>query len=193
MIKVIDFVSIKDSEQDFSLNIQNELQYEIGNNNARVSESCNVEYLNTSSFISDMQSCDAFIVMAHGGNFGYDTGIQINDVGGNSTPVIIYGSDISNTDLSNLKIAVFLSCSVGGELDNRASDNLIEAVVAAGADVAIGFNRTIYTASAKSWILSFFNALINNYTVEDALEIASVHISLDCVEACGDLNASLFE
>lgn len=74
----------------------------------------------------------------------------------------------TSLDLSNMDLIMFVGCKTayGGENAN----NLLTAVVARGAETAVGFTENIDCHRANDWTVDFFELMSDGYTVDDACE-----------------------
>lgn len=87
-------------------------------------------------------------------------------------------NDIKNTDLSNLKLAVFLTCLGGfGEYDpnnviNGTPYNLVEACIYSGAETAVAFNQNTSFDACNVWLSNLLKEMrLHGYTLQEAIDV----------------------
>ncbi len=85
--------------------------------------------------------------------------------------------DVSQCDLSNLKLALFVGCNTGYVSYNF--EDLPEATVNAGAETAIGFTKTIKCHYANLWTEYFWERICLGYTVSQSCYGALSDVNID--------------
>lgn len=88
-----------------------------------------------------------------------------------------YVSDIMNSDLSNLRLVMFLTCSGGsGEYNHNnvttgSPANLVEACIYSGATTAVAFNQTTYVGACNLWFSNLLELMRSrNLTLQQAID-----------------------
>ena len=88
-----------------------------------------------------------------------------------------YVSDIMNSDLSNLRLVMFLTCSggSGGYNHNNVTTgspaNLVEACIYSGATTAVAFNQTTYVSACNLWFSNLLELMRSrNLTLQQAID-----------------------
>ena len=119
----------------------------------------------------NVNSYKVFIIRSHGCIVNNANGVQIgtalrlND--NNSAPVYYKShTSFSSVDLSNLKIALFISCESGH--GGASGNNLPNEAHAKGAQTAVGFTGTINCSKANSWTIAFCQKMSSGYSVQTA-------------------------
>ena len=89
---------------------------------------------------------------------------------------LYYVSDIMNTDLSHLKLAMFLTClgGVGGynqsNVLNGTPSNLVEACIYSGATTAVAFSDSTYVDACNVWFSNLLELMDSqNLTLQQAI------------------------
>ena len=115
-----------------------------------------------------------FVSRSHGGyvtiNGIKDTCIDTDEFDLNGTDEYLCAShlaDLSNGELSNMKLAVYIGCKTAGP---EANVTLPLTTVGKGATTAIGFSNTIYNAAANEWAEDFFGKLAQGKSVYEACD-----------------------
>ncbi len=154
-----------------------------------------------------MKNTNIFTSRSHGKGMTYEgsdyivsTAILLND-GEYENAVMLFSHDylgmnavsrvISSADsFDNTDLILFIGCeTAAGEENGR---NLPSAVVSRGAEVAVGFTRSIDCAVANEWTKEFYTYLLQGKTVQEAVDAASEGKSeisgLTSAIVCGNKN-----
>lgn len=154
--------------------------------------------VNTIKNTMSLKANNVFVTRSHGLNFPLigaqtGTGIQINtDSSGNA---VFFRSDtsMSNLELSNMKLMVFVACRTGKGGVN--APNLPNVAVQLGATTAIGFYGDIECAEANTWTTMLFYSLYNNdYTISQATAYAAAYVTDTVLQnpvICGNANVKI--
>ena len=127
------------------------------------------------SCLSQMQNSKIFISRSHGGYDENCTWIKLFDTGTASRLYSTYIYDTNSStalvDFSNIDIMLYVACNTahGGS----TGLNLVTASVNAGADYAIGFEKSISCTGANAWTSYFSQFYAKGYTIETAAKIAA--------------------
>lgn len=104
-----------------------------------------------------METSEVFVSRSHGS----PTSIQINDDSLGRDTMFLRVQDIydyeTQTAIANLNgcdFVAFVGCETGAATNNQG---IIHAAVAAGADAAIGFKKSIGSGSADLWTVHFLD------------------------------------
>lgn len=147
-------------------------------NNFGQSYAYNVEstsYKPYNSCLSQMQNSKIFISRSHGGYNENCTWIKLFDTGTASRLYSTYIYDTNSStalvDFSDVDIMLYVACDTahGGE----TGSNLATASVNAGADYAIGFEKSINCKGANAWTSYFSQYYAEGYTIETAAQKAA--------------------
>ncbi len=139
-----------------------------------------------------------FVSRSHGGQVFNASGmtigtcIQLNDE--NDREMLYSNSSLSNVDLSNLKLVLFIGCKTG--YGGETAPNLPSAAVNKGATTAVGFRNNIYCEAANDWTKDFFFLMEEGKTVEEAcVQLAKIKAYVDGglneYVICGDPDTTL--
>jgi len=118
------------------------------------------------TMIDTMSTYDVFVVHTH----GVKTGFYLSS----SNPLSM--SEISGSDLSNLKFALLLTCNTGQDyslshITNNNPQNIIEQMVLCGAGTVVGFNNVTYIPDCNQLAQDLMTFMIvNGCSIEDAIE-----------------------
>ena len=114
---------------------------------------------------SIMSEYSIFVVHTHGSK----TGFYLSS----SNPLSM--SEISGSDLSNLKFALLLTCNTGKDyslshITNNNPQNIIEQMVICGAETVVGFNNETYVSDCNRLAQELMTLMIvNGYSIERAI------------------------
>ncbi|MBQ2805834.1 MAG: RICIN domain-containing protein [Clostridia bacterium] len=138
----------------------------------RISNAIVTHRIGRESVIKGMETSCIFVSRSHGS----PTCIQINDdsEGDNSMYLKVehiydYSTHTALIDLSGCRLAAFVACETGADTSEQG---IMHAAVAAGAEHAIGFTKTIGSGSADLWTVWFLDYLTQGYTIDDAMNKA---------------------
>ena len=112
-----------------------------------------------------MSEYSIFVVHTHGSK----TGFYLSS----SNPLSM--SEISGSDLSNLKFALLLTCNTGKDyslshITNNNPQNIIEQMVICGAETVVGFNNETYVSDCNRLAQELMTLMIvNGYSIERAI------------------------
>lgn len=99
-----------------------------------------------------------------------------------------------NLDLSNMKLAIYMSCQSGAGGEN--ANNLPKLTVQQGAITAIGFEDVVNCIYTDDWLNNFFDLLNDGRTVKEAcdeLEADDYYIGISNPVICGLKSQTLSE
>ena len=146
-----------------------------------------------------------FVSRGHGGKVANANGgiaytyILLNDEIEGQVTARHYNSHVmSQMDLSNMELVMFIGCSTGA--GGVGGNNLPTAVVERGAKVAIGFTDTIYCLESNQWTQAFFSLASQGLTVLEIkncisdssyYDFVSQNMESSHIVVCGDLNYRL--
>lgn len=160
----------------------------------------------TADYITSLMDGDNsgfFLSRSHGTQRKNSSGIQIGtgllltDPVNENDGVYLYSNDIpSSINLSNMKLMAFVACHTGD--GGSSGPNLPSAVVARGAETAIGFTDTVNCDKADAWSKQFTELLSEGYSVGDACEYLStindfISTPFASPVICGNSNLVLIE
>ena len=122
----------------------------------------------------DINTYNLFVSRSHGGVHINSSGIAIDSYllltkSSSSTKNYFYASDMPS-DLSNMKLAMFVGCETAKSLQLMGARNLPSAAVYSGAETAVGFTANIPCDIANAWIIDFFDLLEQGYSIQEACE-----------------------
>lgn len=80
-------------------------------------------------------------------------------------------STLNTTDVSNLKLLIFMGCSTG--VSNTTYGNLVDVAYSKGVDYTIGWNQIIHTSDASKWIGKFYERCLKGDTIYNARRAAN--------------------
>ncbi|MBQ9773392.1 MAG: RICIN domain-containing protein [Clostridia bacterium] len=115
-----------------------------------------------------MENSTFFAVHTHGSRESFLIGTDAN---GNSYRYTI--EDIAQTDLSNVKLIVFMTCNggVGGYDSTRDPTNLVEACIDAGAETVLAFSTYTPVISCNYWLADVFSLMRGgSMTLNEAID-----------------------
>lgn len=126
----------------------------------------------TEAVVRGMETSEVFVSRSHGS----PTSIQINDDSLGRDTMFLRVQDIydyeTQTAIANLNgcdLVAFVGCETGAATNNQG---IIHAAVAAGADAAIGFKKSIGSGSADLWTVHFLDYYTQGYSIEDSINKA---------------------
>ena len=117
------------------------------------------------AMIEHLQSCDVFFIHAHGKQTGFKIGPDN----------YLEMQDITGEDLSNLQLALLLTCNTGqgysdANIANNTPNNIVEQMVLCGAETVVGFNVITYSDDCNKFAEEFaYEVIFNGRTVEEAI------------------------
>ncbi len=125
-------------------------------------ETCSIQ-----SMLYYMSSCSLYVVHTHGSQTSISLGERLLTM-----------NDLAAYDLSNIQIAVLLTCSagVGGYDQSRVNAktpiNIVEQLVCCGTDTVIGFSSITYVADCNKFVVDLFTLVVDrNISLNDAIDI----------------------
>ncbi len=120
------------------------------------------EYMTADTLCSIMTSTEIVVTNSH----GTKTKIVLND----SDFTVSKVNALPNNALEALQLVVFVACETGK--DGVGANNLVNAMANKGAQVVIGFEKTIYCQESDIWVIAFFNSLGEGDTIDAAIRAA---------------------
>ena len=121
-----------------------------------------------SSMISYLQSNDIFFIHTH----GEKTGFKIATSG----TEFIYMNDFTGVSLTNLKLAVLMTCYTGldfnpSHITSNSPVNIVEKMVICGAETVVGFNDITKVSDCNKFAPDLTQKLVQNgLSIEDAID-----------------------
>ena len=168
--------------------------------------------ISSSDCLSDLKNTNVFTSRSHGHLIVWagtttaaSTGIILNDEKGTGM-VALYShswssmtsgsTSVASTDsFSGLNMVLFIGCETA--YDGTTGRNLPAIVSSQGAEVAIGFSETIDCSDANKWTKDFYSYLLEEHTVQEAVDYASGNRSatsgLRSAVVCGNGNYKISE
>ncbi|MCD8055357.1 MAG: hypothetical protein LUE25_01350 [Clostridiales bacterium] len=143
----------------------------------------------------DDYTCSIFVSRSHGGATSSHTWILLSDTASTSNIIRLYSDgDIASTDLSNMKLMLFVGCKTG--YGGNGGNNLPTAAVESGATTAVGFTENINCKKASNWTIEFFDLMSEGNSVSAAcstLAISSNYSSTNLTSyvICGSTSTKL--
>ncbi len=114
-----------------------------------------------------LENSRIFLIRCHGEAYSGGTRLVIDNDDSNPA-YYTSSSSMSSLDLSNLELAIFLSCHTGKGGEN--APNLPSVAVERGATTAIGFTDAIPCGASGEWMKAFFDKMQEGYTVQQACD-----------------------
>ncbi|WP_048153137.1 C25 family cysteine peptidase [Methanolacinia paynteri] len=122
---------------------------------------------------NELEDTDVFFFSGHSSpgrlQFGENAGGRLTFIFADGT-LLPRISEMSQSQLSNLKLAVYLGC-YSATTDHNLG-NLVEETSDKGADCVIGFEQTVNSIAADYWAREFFDALDDGQNIGNAFDIA---------------------
>ena len=121
-----------------------------------------------SSMISYLQSNDIFFIHTH----GEKTGFKIATSG----TTYIHMNDFTGVSLSNVKLAVLMTCNTGldfnpSHITSNSPVNIVEKMVICGAETVVGFKDITKVSDCNKFAPDLTIKLVqNSLTIEDAID-----------------------
>lgn len=107
---------------------------------------------------------------------------------------------VQKKDFQNVELVSFIGCSTGVKWMNGSTrmNSIAEIACDRGAQASIGFTETIHSRnlSGRQWIQNYLDKLCEGYTLQEALELASVNSISDLSKyfiSFGDINYRMVE
>ena len=112
-----------------------------------------------------MYHSNVFVLQTH----GQKDGIQLDTI-----QSFMFMEDIAHLDLSEMKLAVLLTCYNGQDFNaanvtNNDPQNFMEQMLCCGAETVIAFNDPIYIWDANPFVIELFRCMLEGMTVQEAL------------------------
>ncbi|MBQ9795118.1 MAG: Ig-like domain-containing protein [Clostridia bacterium] len=113
-----------------------------------------------------MYNSDVFVLQTH----GQKDGIQLDTI-----QSFLLMEDIAQLDLSEMKLAVLLTCYNGQDFNaanvtNNDPQNFMEQMLCCGAETVIAFNDPIYVWDSNPFVVELFRCMLEEeMTVQDAI------------------------
>lgn len=147
------------------------------------------EYITADTLCSIMTSTNVVVTNSHGAK----TKILLND----SNFTVSMVNSLPNNALEDLQLVVFVACETGK--GGEGANNLVNAMANKGAQVVIGFEKTIYCHESDIWVNAFFNSLGDGCTIDTAISAAkqavleswTLDISTDPCYPVGNTNQTI--
>lgn len=147
------------------------------------------EYITADTLCSIMTSTNVVVTNSHGAK----TKILLND----SNFTVSMVNSLPNNALEDLQLVVFVACETGK--GGEGANNLVNAMANKGAQVVIGFEKTIYCPESDIWVNAFFNSLGDGCTIDTAISAAkqavlegwTLDISTDPCYPVGNTNQTI--
>lgn len=136
--------------------------------NSMISTVSTIEFseCTVTNMISYLKSSDIFIIHTHGNKDRF----QIGDGS------VITMQNLQNTDLSNIDLAVLLTCRTGRDfnrsnIENNDPQNMVEQMVVCGAETVIGFSEDTYVSDCNNFAPDLMKKIIKDgLSVQDAVD-----------------------
>lgn len=116
--------------------------------------------------INWLETCRLFFIHTHGEQNGIYRGNGI-----------LNSADLASVDLTNLQMALLLTCNTGdggysqSRVDANSPINIVERMVACGAETVVGFNDVTYVRDCNIFAPDFARQTMNNHlSVQDAID-----------------------
>lgn len=116
--------------------------------------------------INWLETCRLFFIHTHGEQNGIYRGNGI-----------LNSADLASVDLINLQMALLLTCNTGdggysqSRVDANSPINIVERMVACGAETVVGFNDVTYVRDCNIFAPDFARQTMNNHlSVQDAID-----------------------
>lgn len=138
--------------------------------NGKISITSTVRYSSASvaTMINYLQSSNIFIVHTH----GKQTGFKISNTG--TTYITL--TDLAEEDLSNLSLALLMTCNTGdnyspAHITNNTPVNIIEQMVICGAETVVGFSAITWVDDCNKFGSDItYKLIVEGLSVDDAIE-----------------------
>lgn len=132
-------------------------------------ETVNYSNMSVNDMIDYLKKSTFFVIHTH----GYQMGFMISTT---VAPQWISMDDIADEDLSNVSIALLLTCETGrnysaDNIINNTPVNIVEQLAICGVETVVGFKEETYVSDCNLFATQFTALLVDNeYSVEDAIE-----------------------
>lgn len=140
-------------------------------NNSIISAASTIEFseCTVTNMISHLKSSDVFMIHTHGDKDRFKIGDGI----------WITMQNLQNADLSNIDLAVLLTCKTGKDfnrshIENNDPQNIVEQMVVCGAETVIGFSEDTYVNDCN-----YFAPDLTDNIIKDGLSVQDAVDSID--------------
>ena len=167
--------------------------YDNQNLHYEVDEVIDIDADDNGSVIDDIthmiDASNLFIIYAHGSPDGSSITLNAkNAYGNNKGTTVSYNrsniTSLSENSLDSLGCAIFFSChSAQGMYENENSNNFVNAVIAKGAQSAIGFDGTVSCDDIEEFSLKFFSQYSNMVGSVSARALESYRVAINNMQA----------
>lgn len=119
------------------------------------------QHTSTQAVLYGMKTSEVFVTRSHGSPnsiviYSLEEGRESSSL--KTSDIYDFDTETVRFDLSGCELVVFIGCSTAADTNHHS---IADAVVEAGAEAAIGFEETLDTAKADTWMKAFLEAYYN--------------------------------
>jgi len=156
----------------------------------------NTNYITATDCISQMKLSDIFISRSHGGYNSDNTFLRLFDTGIESRlysyNIYDFSTSTAPVNFDGVEMMLYVGCTTA--YGGNTGENLVTASVNAGANYALGFQKTINCGGANTWTSYFCQYYTAGQTIYDAARHAAEDTALEhpILNAVGQLNTDSY-